>query len=132
MHWTLLACARVVSLGRDLLTVECSADAGALVNNPKSLASLKQRARELGAGDITVKFLPLEMPETPAERPPAPTPASRPRPEPKPREPATKAAKPQPVQLNKDEFLKDPLIREAIDVFRAQLIEVRAPSDCTP
>ena len=57
------------------------------------------------------------------------TPTPRPRPEPKPKEAAAKPAKVQPVILNKDEFLGDPLIKEALEVFRAQLIEVRAPSD---
>ena len=66
-----------------------------------------------------------------AEPPPevTPTPAPRVRAEPKAKEPATKPVKVQPVQLNKDEFLADPLIKEAIEIFKAQLIEVRAPSD---
>ncbi|MFO1459374.1 MAG: DNA polymerase III subunit gamma/tau [Verrucomicrobiota bacterium] len=125
MLWTLLADARALSLERDLLTVECSADAGELINNPKTVASLRQRARELGAGDLTVKFSPA----APVAAPATATPTPRPRPEPKPKEAAAKPAKVQPVILNKDEFLGDPLIKEALEVFRAQLIEVRAPSD---
>lgn len=127
MLWTLLADARALSLDRDLLTVECSSDAGELINNPKTVASLRQRAKELGAGDLTVKFSPAAPVATPAAA--TPTPAPRPRPEPKPKEAAAKPAKVQPVILNKDEFLGDPLIKEALEVFRAQLIEVRAPSD---
>ncbi|MEN9678226.1 MAG: hypothetical protein RIS76_4122, partial [Verrucomicrobiota bacterium] len=127
MHWTLLAGARALSLNGDLLTVECSSDAGAFVNNPKALVGFKQKARELGAGDITIKFIPVESAEPPLEL--TPTPAPRVRAEPKVKEPTTKPVKVQPVQLNKDEFLADPLIKEAIEIFKAQLIEVRAPSD---
>lgn len=46
---------------------------------------------------------------------------------PKPSE--AKPAKVQPIRLNKEEFLNDPAIRAAIDVFRAQLIEVRGPGE---
>ena len=46
-----------------------------------------------------------------------------------PKPPEPKPAKPQPVRLNKEEFLNDPAIRAAIEVFRAQLIEVRAPGE---
>lgn len=126
MHWTVLAGAQAVSLERDLLTVECSADAGALVNNAKSLASLKQRAKELGAGDITVKFLPREASD---DAPDLLTPPPKPIAETKPRETAVKPVKAQPMLLNKEEFLNDPLIKEAVEVFKAQLIEVRAPSE---
>lgn len=38
------------------------------------------------------------------------------------------AAKPQPMTLSKEEFLSDPLIRDALEVFKATLVEARAPS----
>lgn len=129
MHWTLLASAKAVSLDGELLCVECSSDAGAFVNNPKSIAGFKQKARELGAGDITVRFLVLQTEEAPLELISSPTPSPRQRPEPMAKDPAAKPLKVQPIQLNKDEFLADPLIKDAIEVFKAQLIEVRAPAD---
>ena len=38
-----------------------------------------------------------------------------------------KPAKAAPVQLNKDEFMNDPLIKQAVEIFKATLVEVRAP-----
>jgi hypothetical protein len=124
MHWTLLTGARAVSLGRDWLTVTCSPDALAFVNTPKTLASLKERARELGAGDVTLKFVAGEAPAAPVELTPTVAPKPRPR-----RETEEKPAKPQPMQLNKEEFINDPLIKDAIEVFKAQLIDVRVGAE---
>ncbi|MBN8246782.1 MAG: hypothetical protein J0L84_04985, partial [Verrucomicrobia bacterium] len=131
MLWTLLAGAQARTLHQGVLTVACAPDALSLLGNPKFAASLKQRARELGAGDVTVQFVPGEAPAIPAPPPLETTPPLRARTEARPKEPAAKPAKVQPVILNKDEFLKDPAIREAMEVFRAQLIEVRAPADGT-
>lgn len=57
------------------------------------------------------------------------TPPTPPPPSAKPRVPAS-AASPTPgtpVLLGKDEFLNDPAIRMALDVFKGQIVEVRAP-----
>jgi DNA polymerase III subunit gamma/tau len=43
---------------------------------------------------------------------------------------AKPAAKPRPVQpvvLNKDEFANDPLIKQALEIFKGQILEVRGP-----
>lgn len=55
---------------------------------------------------------------------PAPSPAAT-----KPRvpAPATSNGSGAPVLLSKDEFLNDPAIRMALDVFKGQIVEVRAP-----
>ena len=42
--------------------------------------------------------------------------------------PESKPAKVQPVLLNKEEFANDPAIKAALEVFKATLIEVRAPA----
>jgi len=132
MLWTLLSGAQARALERDTLTVACTPDALSLLGNPKFAASLKQRARELGAGDIVVNFVPGAPPAASQETPKT-EPAARPRADARPKESSAakpeKPAKVQPVVLNKEEFLSDPAIREAMDVFRAQLIEVRAPAD---
>ncbi|MCW5559077.1 MAG: DNA polymerase III subunit gamma/tau [Verrucomicrobiae bacterium] len=131
MHWTLLSGAQVRSLERGILTVACAPDALSLLGDPKFITSLKQRARELGAGDITVNFVAGDLPAAASAALKA-EPLPRPRTEPRPKESSAKsanAAKVQPVVLNKEEFLNDPAIREAMDVFRAQLLEVRAPAD---
>jgi hypothetical protein len=85
--------------------------------------------QQLGISRGDIQFVAQPKPEVPppASRPSAPTvAAAKPTPAPRPTE-AKPAAKPQPVRLNKDEFLNDPLIKAALEVFRATLIEVRAP-----
>jgi hypothetical protein len=34
--------------------------------------------------------------------------------------------KPAPVSLNKDDFKNDPLIQKALEIFKGQIVEVRA------
>jgi hypothetical protein len=54
--------------------------------------------------------------------------ASRPAaPESKPVESKPKPAAP--ILLNKDEFLNDPLIRQALEVFKGRIMEVRGPAE---
>ena len=48
-------------------------------------------------------------------------------PEVKPTEAKPKAGAP--VLLNKNEFLNDPLIRQALEVFKGRIMEVRGPSE---
>jgi hypothetical protein len=61
----------------------------------------------------------------PGPRPTA-TAAVRPT-DPKSAEPRPKPAAP--VLLDKEEFRNDPLIRQALEVFKGRILEVRAPSD---
>ena len=125
MLWTLLQNARALTLENGQLRVEVPADSLALVAVPRVIAQLKQRARDLGAADLSLAFFPA-----PIEAAPAPPPPERPglQGAPQPEAPA-KAARAQPQVLNREDFLNDPLIREAMEVFRAQLVEVRAPSE---
>ena len=41
--------------------------------------------------------------------------------------PEPKPGKAAPVQLDKDAFRNDPLIQQAVEIFKAQLIAVRVP-----
>jgi hypothetical protein len=34
-----------------------------------------------------------------------------------------------PIVLDKEEFLNDPLIRQALDVFKGRILEVRGPAE---
>ena len=79
------------------------------------------QAREASSLDAVLKQLRALREAAPVVRPdaPEPVPAAKP-PEPRP-------AKPAPVQLDKDAFRDDPLIKQAVEVFKAQLIAVRAP-----
>ncbi|MBX3733387.1 MAG: DNA polymerase III subunit gamma/tau [Verrucomicrobiae bacterium] len=125
MLWTFLQNARALTLENGQLRVEVPADALALVAVPRVIAQLKQRARDLGAADLSLAFVPA-----PIEAAPAPPPPEKPGiPGAPPPEAPAKATRAQPQVLNREDFLNDPLIREAMEVFRAQLVEVRAPSE---
>jgi DNA polymerase-3 subunit gamma/tau len=124
-----LADGTAVSFVNGLLTVALPEDHLDLLNSPARLTSFRTRLQQLGISRGDIQFVAQPKPEVPppASRPSAPTvAAAKPTPAPRPME-AKPAAKPQPVRLNKDEFLNDPLIKAALEVFRATLIEVRAP-----
>jgi hypothetical protein len=100
-----------------------------LASTGPSAALLKARLREILPGDAGLKFVPGEnltpsVDLAPAASAPAPV-VARP-PASASRAPEAKPAKVEPQKLNKDEFLADPLIQEAMAVFRAQLVDVRA------
>ncbi len=49
-----------------------------------------------------------------------------------PGEPAKKVPAPAPLLLSKEEFINDPAIKAALEIFKGQIIEVRAPGSDTP
>ena len=129
MLWTLLTGSFGQSWTNLTLTVACSPDALELASSGKSAVLLKSKLRELVPGDVSLKFVPGDI-AAPVIDLAAPVAPSRPRPSSAPSKPGEpKAPKPEPIKLNKDEFLADPLIQAAMGVFRAQLIEVRGPSE---
>ena len=129
MLWTLLTGSVGQSWTNLTLTVACSPDALELASSGKSAVLLKSKLRELVPGDVSLKFVPGDI-AAPVIDLAAPVAPSRPRPSSAPSKPGEpKAPKPEPIKLNKDEFLADPLIQAAMGVFRAQLIEVRGPSE---
>ncbi|MBN9692619.1 MAG: DNA polymerase III subunit gamma/tau [Verrucomicrobia bacterium] len=130
MLWTLLTGSVGQSWTNLTLTVACSPDALELASSGKSAALLKSKLKELVPGDVSLKFVPGDI-AGPVIDLAAPVAPSRPRPSSAPAKPGEqpKAPKSEPIKLNKDEFLADPLIQAAMGVFRAQLIEVRGPSE---
>jgi DNA polymerase-3 subunit gamma/tau len=117
------------SLKGRVLTVGFPEDHFDLLNTPRTNATLAAKLSELGAGDLTVKLVPVKATVPAASSAPQPaTFAPPPKPVPA-KPPEAKPAKPQPVQLNKEDFANDPAIKAALDVFKATLIEVRAPSE---
>jgi len=127
---TYLVEAHPVSLAKGVLTIgfdPAFAEHIDLVNNPKTHTVLQTKLAELGHAGAQVKFIKAERPEhwvaaAPASAPSAnaPTPAtsaSTSRSAEPPREPAT---------ARLDEFKNDPLIQKALEVFRGQIVEVRA------
>lgn len=127
-----------------------------MLDTPRTIATLKARLVTATGQTLDVAFeaapagtpgpsaagilpasSPRNAPAPPASAPPAagsdaPDVAAPPAPAPattKPRvpAPATSNGSGAPVLLSKDEFLNDPAIRMALDVFKGQIVEVRAP-----
>jgi len=135
--------AHPVSFVRDLLTIGFDpefAEQMELVNNSKTHSLLQTKLKELGHPNAQIKFVKAER-----TVPRAVSKAEEPAPEPrklsgqaagastegqtsKPaenKEPATRREKPASVVMNADDFKNDPLIQEALEVFKGQIVEVR-------
>jgi len=109
-----------------------------LVDNARNHTLLQTKMGELGHHNAQFKFIKAEPPanrapaviETPAPPVAVPQPkASVPPPsKPAPASSAQAAAKEKPasVPFNKDDFKNDPLIQKALEVFKGQIVEVRA------
>ena len=108
-----------------------------LVDNAKNRTLIQTKLIEFGFADAQVKFVKAEAPADRA-RPPrtAVGPASLPAPDtPAPAEanaaeekanPPQDKSKPEPVPFKKDDFRNDPLIQKALEIFKGQIVEVRA------
>ena len=144
---TYLMQAHPVSLTKKLLTVGFDAEFAdhlSLVDNPKTHAVLHTKLSELGLPNIQVKFVkavdaPAKHKEkTEAAKPAtiAPLPTAASKLEAKPAKTAapeaaaapTSAPKPkiESVVFNKDDFKNDPLIQKALELFKAQIVDVRS------
>ena len=108
-----------------------------LVDNTRNHTLLQTKMLELGFPDVQFKFVKAEAPanrgDTPAKPspPPAPSAAANAAPQAAPSMPATAAAqpakgRPASVPFNQDDFKNDPLIQKALDIFKGQIVEVRA------
>ena len=115
------------------------ADHMGLIDNPRNHTLLQTKLAELGHPRSHVKFIEAEAPANrpqipkaaPAEPPPvieSPAPAASPsRPAAPTREAApAKEKAPASVPFNKDDFKNDPLIQKALEIFKGQIVEVRA------
>ncbi|MSU62136.1 MAG: DNA polymerase III subunit gamma/tau [Pedosphaera sp.] len=131
--------AHPVSLAKNVFTIGFDpefAEHLGLVDNSKTRTLLHTKLKELGCGDVQVKFIKAEapagrvrpvMPEparanqssTLASAPSVTRPAGATAEEPK-------KEKPQPIQLNKEDFKNDPLIKQALEIFKGTIVEVRA------
>ena len=105
------------------------------MDNAKNRTLIQTKLSEIGLGEAQVKFVKAEtptnrgrpqkpVPETPAQAEPAgpaPVPpiAAREKQEGPP-------GKPRPIHFTKDEFKDDPLIQKALEIFKGQIVEVRA------
>jgi DNA polymerase-3 subunit gamma/tau len=107
-----------------------------LVDNPRNHTLLQTKLLELGHPNAQIKFIKAEAPENRMAAPvqPAAAPAPAPRTPPK-ASPAAKATaapvapakeKLASVPFNKDDFMNDPLIQKALEIFKGQIVGVRA------
>jgi DNA polymerase-3 subunit gamma/tau len=131
--------AHPISFGKNLLTIGFDpefAEHLELVDNAKSRTLIQTKLSEFGFPNAQVKFVKDELP---AKRVPPALPA----PEPVPNPPHARAtdnpanagkeiavpptnAKSGSVPFNKDDFKNDPLIQKALEIFKGQIVEVRA------
>jgi DNA polymerase III subunit gamma/tau len=119
-----------ISIVKHLFTIGLApefSDHFSLVDTPKTRALIEAKLQEIGCGGIHVKFILAEAPAgrlRPAPATPTPvilTPAAAP---PSPEAPAEVAK--MKIPLSKEDFKNDPLIRQALEIFKGQIVEVRA------
>jgi hypothetical protein len=112
-----------------------------LVDNARNQALLQAKLAEFGHSNVQFKFVkhdaPARLEETARPLPeanqavPAPAPTPRMTPEATPKTATTAPLqkdkeKLAPVPFNKDDFKNDPLIQKALELFKGQIVEVRA------
>jgi DNA polymerase-3 subunit gamma/tau len=109
-----------------------------LVDNARNHTLLQTKLTELGHPNAQIKFIKAEAPANPpppeaaAAAPPVPAPATPAAPKaPGPARSAATAAngakeKLASVPFSKDDFKNDPLIQKALEIFKGQIVEVRA------
>ncbi len=122
---------KATNLVRGILTIAHPPEA--YIETPRSVAAMKSVLLAITGTTIDLRFVQTES-TAPAAPSPSPAPVLRETPKPAAAEskPAETKVKPAtPVQLNKDEFLNDPLIKEALEVFKGRILEVRASSSET-
>ncbi len=132
-----------VSLDRELLTVgfpPASAHFLPLIDNTKNHKLIAEVLKAVGLKDPRVKFTQRDAPppETPATTvastpAPAPAPAEAPPPPAAPVPSATEAAPAKPAKsamtrLDPNAFKDDPLIKEAVEIFKGRIAQVVAPA----
>jgi len=127
--------AHPVSLEKNVFTIGFDpefSDHIDLVNNQKTHAILQTKLGELGHANAQIKFVKAEAPagwaeaKAAAPHPPTPAPvrsnagvtATPPAP--------SRQEKSAAIPLNAEEFKNDPLIRQALEIFKGRIVEVRA------
>jgi DNA polymerase-3 subunit gamma/tau len=138
---TYLLEAHPVSFERGLFTIGFDPefdDHRGLVDNSKNHTLLQTKLTEFGHPNSQIRFIKADAPAgrvrlaptavpapagTQTTAAPKPAPSA---PAPKPLISGAKEKPPAPVAFNKDDFKNDPLIQKALEVFKGQIVEVRA------
>jgi len=125
--------AHPVSFGKNLLIIGFDSEVAEhleLVDNAKSRTLIQTKLSEFGFPDAQVKFVKDELPAkrvAPApERVPPPPDGDNPANAGKQTAVPPAIAKSGAGPSDKDDFKNDPLIRKALDIFKGQIVEVRA------
>jgi len=140
---TYLLKAHPVAFQKNALTIGFDpefSDEFELVNNARNHALLQARLVELGYGDAQVRFIKAEAPAgQPPQKSNSTEPASVDSPKPTPvatskppasagpaRSASASKEKLASVPFSKEDFKNDPLIQKALEIFKGQIVEVRA------
>jgi DNA polymerase III subunit gamma/tau len=135
---TYLLDAHPVSFAQGILTIGFDPefeDHLGLVDNARNHTLLQTKLAELGHANTQIKFIKAEASATTVAKsaPPSPAPATAAAPKPgeggaaaKPVGAAPAREKTAPVAFNKSDFKNDPLIQKALEIFKGQIVEVRA------
>jgi DNA polymerase-3 subunit gamma/tau len=126
-----LISAHPVSLAKGLFTIGFDPefeDYLGLVDNAKNHALLQTKFAELGHPHLQFKFIKAEAPEGRVTMPAPVAVSASPSDAVSTANPKSTSAreKPTSVAFNKDEFKDDPLIQKALEIFKGQIVEVRA------
>jgi len=122
--------ANPVSFEKNILTIGFDPefeDHLGLVDNARNHTLLQTKLAELGHANAQVKFIKVETPAGAAPQPAGAAPAA-PAATAKSAVAATPAAKEKSaaIPFDKDDFKNDPLIQKALEIFKGQIVEVRA------
>jgi DNA polymerase-3 subunit gamma/tau len=133
---TYLLEAHPVSLKQNVFTIGFDpefVDHMGLVDNPRNHTLLQTKLKELGQPNTQIKFVKAEMPAgrskpVPAVEAPPPAPKSAAAKDATAAKPAAGAGREKlaSVPFNQEDFKNDPLIQKALEVFKGQIVEVRA------
>ncbi|MGD0260210.1 MAG: DNA polymerase III subunit gamma/tau [Verrucomicrobiota bacterium] len=136
---TYLLEAHAVSFQKNVLTIGFDPefeDHLGLVDNARNHALLQRKLAELGHPDVQIKFIKAEAPAPRTAAPAEPAAAPAPAPNIPPNgagagKPTVAPAAPvkeklAAVPFSKDDFKNDPLIQKALEIFKGQIVEVRA------
>ncbi len=129
---TYLLEAHPVSLTRKLLTIGLDPEHQehlGLVDTSKNHELISLKMKEMGHPDLLVKFIVAERPHGLVLPPPSATPESgTPKPSaPKPGTATTpRSATPAAPASNINDFKNDPLIKKALEIFKGQIVDIRA------
>ncbi len=127
--------AHPVSLAKNLFTIGFDpefADHIALVDNARNHTLLQTKLAELGHANLQIKFVKAVAPERPPQAAPAPVETqesyetSRAKPARADSTASSAKEKSASVPFSQEDFKNDPLIQKALEIFKGQIVEVRA------